>query len=90
MRRNAQNAVRILDRRVKNSDARQAVTEGGPCRAAVNRTIDAYVGASIKRVRILRINNERINRNVRNLTPIKTRPGWDCNVQIRGLVNVRS
>src|SRR5258706_2881779 len=61
----AENPARVLNLHVKDSDARQSVTERRPVRSAISREINADVGAGEEIVRVKRINCESVNWNVR-------------------------
>ena len=52
MRRYAEDAIRILDRHIEDSDARQAVAEWRPRCATIGRTIDADVRTGVEEARV--------------------------------------
>ena len=62
----SEDAVGVLDGHTENGDAREAVAEGYPVRAAVGGFENADIGAGEEHICVSRVDRERIDRRVGN------------------------
>ena len=87
VRGDAQDAIGILNRHVKDSYARQPIAECRPRGATVGRTIHADVRAGVKETGVRRIDDKSVDRNIWNCRA-DAGPGRRRNIQICRLVDV--